>query len=132
MKPIKKTIEKVNQMTWQDLQSLVEQEINTVPAKYHIIFEYAFQQPWLNLVKMLKSLSGKDYPTISDVHNKLLMYGLGDLSESDVVELTIVSWLNMRDKSPKVEYYLISRMLHTRHREDGVIAKIRHALEELM
>ena len=75
---------------------------------------------------MILELAEKDYNVIAEARKSLMM--LGDLSESELLELTILCFFNeTQHKSPKVEYYMVGRFLHTRPK--GKISKLKSLLE---
>ena len=130
MKDPQKTMANVNQMTWPQLEELMSQELNTIPVQYHVVFEYVFRKPWPKFVEFIMHLSKKDFSTISSVHNQLLM--LGDLTESEITELVLIGSFNSwENKSPKVEFYLISRLFHRRPRKRSILTNIRVAIDNI-
>ncbi len=102
-------------MSWEALRELATKELSTIPPNEHIVFEAVFGKKWPEFVQFILSLAGKSYDEISPVSKQ--MAGLGDLSQNEVMELTIIATLNKTQlKSSKIEYYQICRLLHRKRR----------------
>lgn len=124
-----KRLTRVEQTSWDDLRGLAEKELDTIPINDRIVFEAVFRRNWEDFRGYVLDLAGQDFQAISKTHNRLAMFG--DLDQSEVVELTALAVLNSaRYRSAKLEYYLVTRLLHTRPK--GVLGHIREVLAPLL
>lgn len=106
-------LKQIENMSWESLIDLAKKELATVPVRDRVAFETLFKLKWPQFEQAIISLAGDTYKKISQIQERMSM--LGDFSGKDVAELTMISTLNTTQyKSPKIEYYLICRALHTR------------------
>lgn len=115
MREMPENLKNIEGMPWEELQSMAIKELSTIPVNEHVAFETLFRMKWPQFAQMISHLAGKSYDEISSVGEMMTM--LGDLSGNEVMELTMIGTLNKsKYKSPKIEYYLICRHLHTKRR----------------
>jgi len=108
-------VKKIEGVSWEELRELATKELSAIPPNEHIVFEAIFGTEWPQFEQFILSLAGKSYDEISPVSKQ--MAGLGDLSQNEIMELTIIATLNKTQlKSPKIEYYQICRLLHRKQR----------------
>ena len=108
-------LNRIERMSWDSLREKATKELATIPARERIVFEKLFQRKWPEFCEMILSLAGKSYDQISPIHERMAM--LGDLSQAEVMELTIMTTLNKTQyKSAKIEYYQVCRFLHTKEK----------------
>ena len=92
MKELSETLKNIDEMPWEELERMAIKELSTVPVTEHIAFEALFRLRWPQFTQMIVNLAGKSYDEISSVRE--MMATLGDLSGSEVVELTMIATLN--------------------------------------
>ncbi len=109
-------LKRVETMSWASLKALAIKELATIPAKERIVFEARFNMKWPQFEQFILSLASakSTFKEISLVHERVST--LGDFSGKDIIDLTMMSTSNIAEyQSPKIEYYLICRALHTRN-----------------
>ena len=103
----------IEKMSWDSLRRLAIQELDTVPKEEHIAFETLFKAKWPEFRQMILSLVNKSYPDIRIISENMAM--LGDFSSKEALALANIATLNtVQLESPKVEFLLICRYLHTK------------------
>ena len=108
-----KNIARIDALSWEELQVRVVQALDTIPLPEHAVFAHLFQVSWDGFRDVVLSLREKEYDQIAKVRMKIMT--LGDFTERDIKEVsTLVSANEFLDKSPKVEYCIIGRILNTR------------------
>ena len=110
---VEKKISKIRAMTLNQLQDEVIENLSKLPTSDRTAFVFVLNKKWGEIVATYGSLSAKSYPELKKLREPLTM--LGDLSGSDVHELTCITLANeMVYEDPKVEMYLIKRLTNTR------------------
>lgn len=111
--PIEKKISKIRAMTVRQLQDDINKNFSELPKRYRPVFVFALKRKWNEIVATYGALTDKSYPELKKLREPLAM--LGDLSGSDVHELTGITVVNeFVYKDPKVEMYLIKRLTNRR------------------
>ena len=100
-------------MTIGQLQDDVNTNLSKLPKSHRAVFVFVLNEKWGEIVATYGSLADKNYQELKKLRDPLVM--LGDLSGSDVHELTGVTVVNESVyKDPKVEMYLIKRLTDRR------------------
>jgi hypothetical protein len=108
-----KIISKIRAMNVRELQDDINKNFSELPKEYRPVFVFVLKKKWGQIVTTYGSLVDKSYEELKNLREPL--HTLGDLSGSDVWELTIITVLNeMIYKDPKVEMYLIKRLTNRR------------------
>ena len=119
-------LREVEEMSWDSLREMAVEQLSGIPPDEHDVFEKTFEVDWPQFEQMILSLAGKSYDEISPVHEKMFMLDRRRLdarshmspeSQAEYVELAKIAMLNKTQyKSPKVQYWQICRLLHTKHK----------------
>ena len=110
---IPNSLKQIENMSWDSLKQLATEELDNIPEEKHVVLETRFNRRWPELIQMILSLPDKPYDDIMIIREKLGI--LGKLSSDEIWTLAWHGTLNKsRYRSPKVEYYLVCRYLHTK------------------
>ena len=128
MTDIQQTIDDVISRSWDELRDLAVGELQTIPVEDRRVFEYVFQTTWDEFYESILGLCNRPYAEIAGAQAKLST--LGDFSSDGVLETAALATVNTGvRKSAKLEYYLITRSLHTR--QHGKVSRIRAILRNV-
>jgi hypothetical protein len=110
---VEKKISKIQVIPVEELQDDITKNFSELPKRYRPVFVFVLKKNWSQIIKTYGSLANKGYEELKKLREPLAM--LGDLSGSDVWELTWITTVNeLVYKDAKVEMYLIKRLTNRR------------------
>jgi hypothetical protein len=110
---VAKRISKIRATTAIQLQNDIIKNLGKISEEHRLVFVFVLKMKWNEVLATYGSLVGKSYAELKKLREPLTM--LGDLSGSDVYELSIITMVNeMVYEDPKVEMYLIKRLTNRR------------------